>query len=83
MALLFLKWFYFYTVTFENLVSPSDLMLSHLFTTAGAPWVSMTLINGNSRLVAAGGSGYRKALEAEPHLQPNNHIMEQNGENKP
>lgn len=89
MALLFLRWFYFNNVTFENPVSLSDLALPHLSTAAGAPWVSMALPNGNSRpwLLEAVAchkaqvqSGLRcSSLEAEPHLSPNTHIMEDSG----
>lgn len=56
LALLFLRWLSFYNVTPENLVSHSDLMLTHLSATPGAYWVSVALINGHSSRLVAGGS---------------------------
>lgn len=87
LALLFLRWLSFYNVTPENLVSLSDVMLTHLSAAPGARWVSMALINGHSRRPVAGGSGRQEAqvqsrwrhssLEAEPHLQLRIHTTEQ------
>lgn len=71
-ALLFLRWFYFYNVTFENPVSLNDLMMfTHLSTAAGVPWVSMALLSVNSRLwlpeaVAVTRHRYRTAYTALP-----------------
>lgn len=61
LALLLLRWLSFYNVTPENLVSLSDLMLTHLSATPGAHWVSMALINGHSSRLVAGGSGCQEA----------------------
>lgn len=58
----FLRWLYFCNVTFENPVSLSDLMFTHLFTSSGAHQVSIAHISGNSsRLVATEGSSCCKA----------------------
>lgn len=61
LALLFLRWLSFYNVTPENLVSFSDVMLTHLSAAPGAHWVSMALINGHSSRLVAGDSGCQEA----------------------